>query len=144
MKTPGENPRATRRLPPTSQAPAQARQFLEEFASAHDSAADDCLEDGRLAISELVGNAVLHAGTPMTVHLAIAGDGLEMSVADSGPGTPRIPAAHRTAMGGRGLALVDRLSQCWGVLSRQGGKVVWCFLRPTRRTADGHQADQRR
>lgn len=130
MPTEREDPNDTVRLAPTPDAPAQARQFLEEFARDHGGVAGACLEDARLAVSELVANAVQHTGTPVTVHLAVTGDGLEVSVGDEGPGVPRMRPAGRGGIGGIGLVLIDRVAQRWGVLFRQGGKVVWCLLRP--------------
>lgn len=130
MTVPQRDPSDALRLSPTPEASAQARHFLEGFAHDHDGPADSCLEEGRLAVSELVSNAVQHAKTPLIVQLSIAGDGLEVSVADENPETPSVKAPDSESIGGRGLMLIDRMSQCWGVLVRQSGKIVWCFLRP--------------
>lgn len=134
------DPPDTLRLPPTAEAPARARQFFDAFARGHAGTPDSLLEDGRLAVTELVSNAVRHAGTPLTVHLAVVGDGLEVSVADECPRAPHMPAPDPRRVGGMGLALVERLSQCWGVLTRRGGKIVWCLLRPRQPTAHGGAA----
>ncbi|WP_234385939.1 ATP-binding protein, partial [Streptomyces scabiei] len=37
-----------------------------------------------------------------------------------------VPRADRAAVEGRGLLLVDRLTDVWGVEARGGGKCVWC------------------
>ena len=130
MTTPREDSSNTLRLAPTRDAPAQARHFLEDFARDHDGPADSCLEEGRLAVSELVNNVVQHARTPLVLQLSVIGDGLEVSVADENADAPTVQASDPERVGGRGLFLIDRMSQCWGVLMRQSGKIVWCFLRP--------------
>lgn len=130
MATMSRDSSDTLRLAPTPDASAQARHFLEDFARDHDGPADSCLEDGRLAVSELVNNVVQHAKTPLVLRLSVAGDGLEVSVTDENADIPSVQAPDPERMGGRGLMLIDRMSQCWGVLVRQSGKIVWCFLRP--------------
>lgn len=139
MTTPGRDTSNSLRLSPTPEASARARHFLEDFARDHDGPADACLEEGRLAVSELVSNAVQHAGTPLVVRLFVAGDGLEVSVADESPDTPSMQPPDPGRIGGRGLILIDRMSQCWGVLMRQSDKIVWCFLRPRRQYSNVDQ-----
>ena len=85
-----------------------------------------------LVVSELVANAVQHAATPLSVHLTVTAEHLEVAVHDRGPGQPRVLPADRHRIGGVGLALVQRVSDSWGVQGlRQGGKRVWSRLKPT-------------
>ena len=87
------------------------------------------VEDLRLVVSELVTNAISHAGTPTTVVLERSGPSLTLTVRDCSPSLPSLPlltAADSMAGGGRGLGIVDVLSRDWGVVSSLGEpKSVW-------------------
>ncbi|MFJ7587770.1 ATP-binding protein [Streptomyces sp. NPDC097617] len=70
-----------------------------------------------LAVSELVGNVVRHAGGGagrMRVAVAVGGGWLRLEVADRGPGLPRLPAPRAEVdlecEGGRGLLMVQLLT----------------------------------
>lgn len=83
-----------------------------------------------LLASELVTNAILHAKTGPTVRMELTGTTLRVEVIDRGPGTPQQRgSAASDAMSGRGLALVDAMSDRWGVTPVAGGKAVWFELR---------------
>ena len=81
-------------------------------------APEDLQEDGRLVLSELVGNAVRHAsplhdGT-MVVGLSSRPEGVEISVTDGGSRTrPAALDAPVSALGGRGLSIVETLAAHW-------------------------------
>jgi anti-sigma regulatory factor (Ser/Thr protein kinase) len=76
--------------------------------------------DAGLVLSELISNALRHA-TPLpdaTVRVAwrLVGDCLEIAVSDGGgPTVPAVNEPGSSAIGGRGLGIVDRLSLRWGV-----------------------------
>lgn len=97
------------------------------------------LEDGALAISEVVTNAVLHARTPLEVRLVAypAHVCVEVSDGDQTPPVQPMPSAEATV--GRGLALVAAVSLSYGVRSLgAAGKVVWfCIGDPP-----GHGTDR--
>lgn len=79
-----------------------------------------------LLTSELVTNAIRHGGAPVRVHAALSQHGdLRIEVADDDPGqvTPRRPGPDDD--GGRGLVLVDRLADRWGIRRTSSGKRVW-------------------
>jgi GAF domain-containing protein/anti-sigma regulatory factor (Ser/Thr protein kinase) len=78
-----------------------------------------------LLTSELVTNAVLHAGTPMGVTLHILPDRIRVDVADGSPSFPAIKEYGRDAATGRGLTLFSTLASDWGVQAVDGGKIVW-------------------
>jgi anti-sigma regulatory factor (Ser/Thr protein kinase) len=120
---------AQMRLAPGPSAPGRARRFLEDTCRRW--TALDFVTDAALVISELVTNAVRHAGTEMRVALELRDGALTVSVHDGGPGLPRlIPPAERQ-FGGRGLAIVVRLADAWGVVvGDDGGKAVWCRMLP--------------
>jgi len=71
-----------------------------------------------MIVTELVTNAVKHGpGGPVEVALDAGGDGLRGEVADPGSGIRKHKLARRRATeeGGRGLFLVDALSDSWGL-----------------------------
>jgi len=79
-----------------------------------------------LLTSELVANAVRHAGGA-DVRVDAKADRRQVTVEVS-DGSVRRPAVLRqppTALGGRGMDIVDRMSQSWGVRQHGDGKTVW-------------------
>jgi anti-sigma regulatory factor (Ser/Thr protein kinase) len=69
----------------------------------------------QLIVSELVSNAVLHgSGGPVELALQCGGEGMRGQVADPGPGIDRSRRRFPEREGGRGLDLVERLSDGWG------------------------------
>lgn len=83
-------------------------------------------ETVELVTSELATNAVLHARSPFTVRLARQPTGaVFLEVLDGSIRAPQQKLFSATAMTGRGLWLVQRLSSAWGVDVVSGGKTVW-------------------
>ena len=81
-----------------------------------------------LLVSELVTNAVLHARTDIRVEVAVHGDVVRVGVRDHSPARVR-RRRHGVESGtGRGLMLVDRMAQRWGVDLSGDGKIVWFEL----------------
>jgi len=71
-----------------------------------------------LIVTELVTNAVRHGpGGPVEVAIKAGGNGFRGEVADPGPGIRQATLIRRRATdeGGRGLFLVDALSDSWGL-----------------------------
>ena len=82
-------------------------------------------DDVRVVVSELVTNAMLHAGPPVELRLADLGGRVRVEVDDGSRLAPVRPLASVDAMTGRGIALVDALSRQWGVEQLAGGKTMW-------------------
>ena len=82
-----------------------------------------------LVAAELVGNAVEHAGTMLSVRLTLTRRYLIIAVRDGSTAPPRwrggAPADVAT---GRGLMLVDAVARRWGSLVGDEGKVVWATV----------------
>ncbi|GGQ40948.1 hypothetical protein GCM10010187_68910 [Actinomadura coerulea] len=81
-----------------------------------------------LLASELITNAIRHAGGRIGLRLVREG-GLVCEVFDSSDGRPRIrhhDEEDEASESGRGLHVVGRLAQRWGVRRTKNGKVVWC------------------
>lgn len=89
-------------------------------------------EEGRsaatLVASELVANVVLHAQTECRVDLSLDGERCRLAVADRDRRAPIVKHYAGDAPTGRGLRLVGRLSENWGVAPRPDGKEVWAVL----------------
>ena len=85
---------------------------------------DPLIMTAELLVSELVGNAVRHAKSPVGLRL-LRGEELICEVSDSSLTTPRIRHAAETDEGGRGLQLVAALSQRWGTRYTATGKCIW-------------------
>jgi len=86
---------------------------------------EDLDEVGQLVVSELVTNALLHAGTAIMLSIEVLADGVLIEVAD---GSTHLPAERDYAAlagTGRGLALVHQLCQSWGARATSTGKTVW-------------------
>ena len=87
--------------------------------------------DSSLIVSELVTNAVLHAGTTIGVTVGRLGDGVRIDVSDGDPHLPVVDAISpddllsNRSMVGRGLALVAAVSDRWGAEPDGDGKAVW-------------------
>ncbi|WP_344260919.1 ATP-binding protein [Streptomyces sodiiphilus] len=92
-------------------------------------------DDACLVVSELMTNAIRHTGRTEDGHLELtAGQGdhdrFFVEVADGCTGTlPQQRSPGPDDSGGRGLLLVQRLSDDWGVRTCGTGKVVWAQLR---------------
>jgi anti-sigma regulatory factor (Ser/Thr protein kinase) len=91
---------------------------------------DEIHDDALIVASELVANAVLHAGPGCRLTLRYDAFGLTIAVRDRRP--DRLPQAPpdgpQAPPNLSGLFLVAALSEEWGVIPRQDDKTVWAFL----------------
>jgi anti-sigma regulatory factor (Ser/Thr protein kinase) len=104
----------------------QARELLRAMLAGTDFA--DRLEDGELAVSELVTNAVLHGRDPIEVAILVTAECVRAEVRDGSPVSPSFSMLDPTAVTGRGLMLISAASDRWGVEPRPDGKGVWFEL----------------
>ncbi|MCP3818213.1 SpoIIE family protein phosphatase [Streptomyces sp. A3M-1-3] len=82
-----------------------------------------------LVADELITNTLLHTDGPAIVTIRVLTGperGLRVEVEDRSSALPRRREAGESGVSGRGLILVDRLADVWGVESRGSGKCVWC------------------
>ena len=101
--------------------------------------------DAGLVLSELISNALRHAtplqGCVVRVAWWLDDDCLEIAVSDGGgPTAPVVNEPGHSAIGGRGLGIVDRLALRWGVCSSPdaGETTVWAELALSPGKADEH------
>lgn len=115
-------------LPSDATAPGIAREFLAQACCGSHEAG--VVEEAQLLVSELVTNAVRHGAPPIELQVRCAGgDRLQVRVRDSHPGVPRPREADLDAEGGRGLMLVDLVSDAWGHEEDLDGKTIWFTLK---------------
>jgi anti-sigma regulatory factor (Ser/Thr protein kinase) len=112
-------------LPFTADAAALAREALRIHAA---KAPAETIDDATLLTSELVTNAVRHGRPPVRLAIAVADQGLIVSVLDAGVDLPHLVEARPEATGGRGLHIVDTIADTWGVTPDAAGKAVWFRL----------------
>lgn len=115
-------------LPGRDRSPATARRVVQEALLG--AGLEVLLDDALLLVTELVTNAVVHAGTDVELHVELGGGSVRIDVVDHGGGTlPVVPeVAGNDREGGRGLFLLDALAQEWGTRHFQGGKSMWFLL----------------
>ncbi len=91
----------------------------------------DTAEVAELLITELVTNALVHTDQGAEAVVTLGADRLRVEVRDYAAGRirPYVPTAD-DGTHGRGLMLVQALSDAWGVdaVAPGGGKVVWFEL----------------
>ncbi|MBT2466997.1 serine/threonine-protein phosphatase [Streptomyces sp. ISL-66] len=91
--------------------------------------ARDRADEIELIADELIVNALMHTDGPAIVTLRVLNGPvrrLRVEVEDRSSALPRRREAGDSGVSGRGLMLVDRLADVWGVESRGSGKCVWC------------------
>ena len=115
-------------LVPDARAPLEARHAVTR---AVDLPAEQ-LETVKLLVTELVTNSVCHAGLradqAIVVSVVRAAGVLRVAVDDEGPGFEHRPAPDGAmSPGGRGLLIVDRMSDRWGIDSGRSTR-VWFEL----------------
>lgn len=96
------------------------RMFLTRWGLGHLS------DPAGLALTELVANVVRHVpGRRCSVLILREPYGLRVEVADGVPGAVYAKAADPLDEGGRGLVLVEAVTDRWGADERADGKKVW-------------------
>lgn len=81
-----------------------------------------------LLVSELLANAVLHGSgdLPIRVEMACTDTLVRVAVTDGVPQRPVVLHPEPSAPAGRGMAIIEAMSNRWGVDPRPtGGKTVW-------------------
>ena len=78
-----------------------------------------------MCLSEVVTNAVLHAGPPIQVSGDLVDTKVRVEVSDGSKAAPLQRKPVHTSPTGRGLNLLDMLASAWGVEVTGSGKTVW-------------------
>ncbi|MEU6331319.1 SpoIIE family protein phosphatase [Streptomyces sp. NPDC047049] len=144
MRRPVITARAAATFEPVGRSVATARAFVRDTLQGWGCA--DIVDDAVVLTSELVTNAVVHAGTAADVLCLRNDDGVRISVADRYP-EREIPlqnagqiVVHPDREGGRGLLLCGALATRWGVEYTAAQKHVWFQLDLPQRPAGTRSA----
>ena len=117
----------SKQLAPHPTAPRASRDFVSRTLL--DWGLSRHLPAACLVVSELVTNAMIHAGTTIDLTVARHGQAVRIAVRDRGTRLPEQGDADTLDVHGRGLTIVAGLSGAWGVLPHaEGGKVVWAVI----------------
>ncbi|MED7828311.1 SpoIIE family protein phosphatase [Streptomyces chiangmaiensis] len=124
--------RAAATFEPVGRSVATARSFVRDTLQGWGFA--DIVDDAVVLTSELVTNAVVHAGTAADVLCLRSDDGVRIEVADRYPErevplqSAAVDMGHPDREGGRGLQLCAALAGRWGVEYTPTHKQVWFQL----------------
>ena len=88
----------------------------------------ETVEAAELMTSELTTNAIRHAHSDFELAIHCSQRDIRIEVTDSGRDQPtlRSPTPHERS--GRGLLIVQELSDAWGTIPSTNGKTVWFTL----------------
>jgi PAS domain-containing protein/anti-sigma regulatory factor (Ser/Thr protein kinase) len=110
------------------EAARHARRFTRRTLRTWDVPAD-AMDTALLVVSELVTNALVHTDGKVRLDLTLINHRLRIAVTDASPRTPVKPTSLSwEATGGRGILLVEAMSDAWGTVPVSGGKQVWSEL----------------
>ena len=117
-----------RSLAPDRDAAAAARRALDGFRGQLE---EDVIERSALVVSEVVTNSVTHAGLtaaqPIDLNIQVFPGCLRIEVTDEGTRSfdPGVITPHAGQSSGRGLWMIDQLTDRWGVDFTHSTR-VWC------------------
>jgi PAS domain S-box-containing protein len=114
-------------FPPEPASVAAARRLVADSLAGLNQ--ESLVDVALLLVSEVVTNAVLHAGTPIDLSLEAENAHVRIEVIDESPQLPSPRGYGEDATTGRGLGLVESLASAYGVERRPVGKVVWFEVR---------------
>ena len=117
-------------LPSRPESAATARRLAQVVALRQWQLGPKVTEDTVLLVSELVGNAVRHTGARVFgLHMRRRPGWIRVELRDPSRGLPCLMPVQETDISGRGLFLVDKLSDRWGVDLLPRGKTTWFEMR---------------
>jgi two-component sensor histidine kinase len=122
----------TRRFPNSPTSVTQARRYVQAQLG---DAPPDVVDAVLVMTSELATNSIRHAATDFDVAIERTRRTVRVAVTDRGSGVPTVLSPDPTQTSGRGLKIVSKLADDWGVSSADANrKTVWFSVTlPTRR-----------
>lgn len=118
------------RLPSRAESAATARRIAAAVLLRQWNLPAQLAEYAVLLVSELVGNAVRHTGAQyFGLRMERRRGMIRIGVRDPSRGLPCLMPVREMDVSGRGLFLVDKLSDRWGVDLLPRGKVTWFEMR---------------
>lgn len=118
------------RLPSRPESAGTARRLTQCVVLRQWALSAQTAEHAVLLVSELVGNAVRHTGARVFGLRMLRRRGwIRIEVRDPSRGLPCLMPVQELDTSGRGLFLVDKLSDRWGVDLLPRGKTTWFEMR---------------
>jgi anti-sigma regulatory factor (Ser/Thr protein kinase) len=118
------------RLPSRPESAATARRLTQCVVQRQWALPAQTCENAVLLVSELVGNAVRHTGARVFgLRMQRRRGWIRVEVRDPSRGLPCLMPVQEMDTSGRGLFLVDKLSDRWGVDLLPRGKTTWFEMR---------------
>lgn len=115
---------------------AGARHFVRDVLSDQPR---ETAEAAELMTSELATNSVRHARSDFELAILLSRDEIRVEVSDHGQGQPVPRSPTPREQSGRGLQIVQVLSDAWGISPSPNGKLVW-FTLPLRTQAGEYKS----
>jgi anti-sigma regulatory factor (Ser/Thr protein kinase) len=112
-------------LPHSPLSPSLARAIVREKLA---GVCPSTVETAQALASELVTNAVVHAGSMLVLRVMLAGDRWWIAVEDLSADSPLPQQPPPDADAGRGLMFLSALASAWGWDRTSTGKQVWFEL----------------
>lgn len=112
------------RLPALPTSVNEARRAVKRLLTSR-GASPELVDNAVLLVSEVVTNAVLHAGTELVVAAKASANGARVGVTDFSPVVPSARHHGEEASTGRGMLLVEAMSSRCGTKVKDGMKTVW-------------------
>jgi anti-sigma regulatory factor (Ser/Thr protein kinase) len=125
---------STRRFSCHRESVSAARQFARAALGRQSSETLDAVE---LMVSELATNCVQHAESDFEIAVDVSKPEIRIEARDTGEGRPAPRSPTPSEPTGRGLRIVEAMSDSWGVVPGARGKTVWFTI--TRRAASAHE-----
>lgn len=119
--------RVRKGLPAGAHAPFLARRIVAEVCALWQLSAE-LREQAQLVVTELVTNAVKHAGGGIELTVTIRRHVLRLEVSDDSDVLPYPLECAVETLRGHGLRLVAGLTDHWGCKAMPNGKIVWADL----------------
>ncbi|MER7869550.1 ATP-binding protein [Streptomyces cellulosae] len=117
-------------LPSLPESAAVARRLVQIVILRRWGLTPKLTEDAVLLVSELVGNAVRHTGArAFGLRMRHRRGWIRVEVRDPSRALPCLMPVQETDISGRGLFLVDKLADRWGVDLLSHGKTTWFEMR---------------
>ncbi|MFH9354366.1 ATP-binding protein [Kitasatospora sp. NPDC017646] len=108
---------------------ALSRQALRDAMTRNGRWGADAIFNAELALCELISNAWRHGDTPVpVVWFSILDRTLRVTVSDESDALPQPRTPSGLAETGRGLQLIEGLTDRWGVDPQKRGKTTWYEL----------------
>ncbi|MEV7542090.1 ATP-binding protein [Streptomyces sp. NPDC089915] len=117
-------------LPSMPESASTARRLTQSVVIRYWGLSPQIAEHAVLLVSELVGNAVRHTGArSFGLRMLRRRGWIRVEVRDPSRGLPCLMPVHELDTTGRGLFLVDKLSDRWGADLLPRGKITWFEMR---------------